>query len=401
MFTQTWIGSWFQSGTLGLIAINSTHIQSKGDCAETDGNDKFLVHDSWFQSGTLGLIAINSTHIQSKGDCAETDGNDKFLVHDRGTGDCTNPPSRAESLEELVCLATWKEGSTRYLVGQISQVQRRNALASDEDTYRCFIYKGQHSDKSMTYNIAQSGDATCNGLSSPTDGSRTMKLTNSESSMTYNIVQCGDATCNGLSSPTDGSRTMKLTNSDDEHNRCHFPGWIVDHHKWFSLDHSHQYHFTTKNATLKFHHRDGNVLELQQGSTLWEVPEDACSEPARNYITLITTALYPNRCPIFGRYSVVNSLADRRRRRQQLTIGTPVMPAGGAVGVATCSRAPWRAPVHTRELYASCTPPALGTVRDTCHDSWWSGGRGYLIASAVARASTHPRAICFVYSTRN
>lgn len=50
----------------------------------------------------------------------------------------------------------------------------------DLKTYRCFIYKGQHSgEKSMTYNIAQSGDATCNGLSSPTDGSRTMKLTNS------------------------------------------------------------------------------------------------------------------------------------------------------------------------------------------------------------------------------
>lgn len=39
-------------------------------------------------------------------------------------------------VEELVCLATWKEGSTRYLVGQISQVQRWNSLASDEDTYR-------------------------------------------------------------------------------------------------------------------------------------------------------------------------------------------------------------------------------------------------------------------------
>ncbi|RVE49372.1 hypothetical protein evm_005987 [Chilo suppressalis] len=93
---------------------------------------------------------------------------------------CTVCIPLMRTMEELVCLATWKEGSTRYLVGQISQVQRRNSIASDEDTYRCFIYKGQHSDKSMTYNIAQSGDATCNGVSSPTDGSRIMKLTNSQ-----------------------------------------------------------------------------------------------------------------------------------------------------------------------------------------------------------------------------
>ncbi|GBP86643.1 hypothetical protein EVAR_81943_1 [Eumeta japonica] len=139
------------------------------------------------------------------------------FTYSRGSGDCANPPSRAESctddsrlllrymacpdvpgtesngapalllplslyfiFEELVCLATWKEGSTRYLVGQITQVQRRNSIVSDEDTYRCFIYKGQHMDKGMTYYIAQSGDATCNGLSSPTDGSRTMRLINNK-----------------------------------------------------------------------------------------------------------------------------------------------------------------------------------------------------------------------------
>lgn len=32
----------------------------------------------------------------------------------------------------------------------------------------------------MTYEIAQSGDATCNGLTSTTEGSKTMKLTTSK-----------------------------------------------------------------------------------------------------------------------------------------------------------------------------------------------------------------------------
>jgi hypothetical protein len=51
--------------------------------------------------------------------------------------------------------------------------------------------------------------------------------------------------------PQETSCNLFYIIGDDEHNRCHFPSWIVDHHKWFSLDHSHQYHFTTKNATLK------------------------------------------------------------------------------------------------------------------------------------------------------
>lgn len=45
--------------------------------------------------------------------------------------------------------------------------------SSDEEKYRCFVVG-----KSMggTFDMAQSGDATCNGMSSPTDGSRTMKF---------------------------------------------------------------------------------------------------------------------------------------------------------------------------------------------------------------------------------
>ncbi|XP_063545478.1 uncharacterized protein LOC134753512 isoform X1 [Cydia strobilella] len=468
-FPESWTGAWFQSGVPGLVSINQTHIQSKGECSETESYDKFLLYDR--SDDCYRCMVIHEKHryvLQYKetycspketlSSLCDTITGDAALysmfrkdpaptpqpcpfrpapftfTYNRGAGDCTNPPSRAESctddsrlllrymacpdvqatesnVEELVCLATWKEGSTRYLVGKISQVQRRNALASDEDTYRCFIYKGQHSDKTMTYYIAQSGDATCNGLSSPTDG----------------------------------SRTMRLTNSDDEHNRCHFPSWIVDHHKWYSLDHTHQYHFTTKNATLKIanadgqleekrlvchsileqkekkhiklvahvtkgcesghvclvlHRRSAHVLELRSGSGLWESPQDACAEPQHEpSITLITTSLTPERCPIFGRYSVVSSLADSRRRRQQMTIGdtesTEIEPKC-VPGVYDSASIGCGAAQDSIEFKSACPSTVY-----TCYGSWQSGGTGYVVAAPAQPRSTRLRTVCIVYEHHN
>ncbi|XP_046975811.1 uncharacterized protein LOC124541924 isoform X1 [Vanessa cardui] len=460
-FPAEWTGSWFQSGYLGLIAINSTHIQSKGECSETESYDKFLLYDRSFDCYRCMVIhekhkyvlQYKETFCSQKDSlssiCDEISGDAPLysmfrkeprpepqpcpfhpapftFTYSRGSGDCAYPPSRAESctddsrlllrymacpdvpgtesnVEELVCLATWKEGSTRYLVGQISQVQRRNSIASDEDTYRCFIYKGQHGDKSTSYIIAQSGDATCNGLSSPTDG----------------------------------SRTMKLTTSDDEHNRCHFPSWIVDHHKWFSLDHTHQYHFTTKNATLKimntdgsfeekrlvchsileqkdkkhiklvahvtkgcmsghvclkFFRREGSILELQQGAELWEQPQDACAEPdGPPFVTLITTSLTPQPCPLAGRYSV---RAPRSRRRRDVFADesqSAVAPCAGAEPDSArvgCGR-----DRDTIELRSACASTAY-----TCYGSWREGARGFVVAAPRARP---PATLCLVYTLRN
>jgi hypothetical protein len=77
------------------------------------------------------------------------------------------------SAEELQCLATWKDGNTRYLVGKLSH----KMATTDEDRYRCFVYERNAHDHPVTFRVAQSGDATCNGLLSATEGSRTMKLT--------------------------------------------------------------------------------------------------------------------------------------------------------------------------------------------------------------------------------
>lgn len=56
---------------------------------------------------------------------------------------------------------------------------------STEDRFKCFIYerttpqrqlKGSGASGDVEYRVAQSGDATCSGLFSPLEGSRTMIL---------------------------------------------------------------------------------------------------------------------------------------------------------------------------------------------------------------------------------
>ena len=102
--------------------------------------------------------------------------------------------------EQLECLAQWKDGSLRYLMGRL----QHQGATSDEDRYRCFVYEkiqppppstssslsplllpstssstsaGERHNRQPTFLLAQSGDATCSGLTSPTEGSRTLKLT--------------------------------------------------------------------------------------------------------------------------------------------------------------------------------------------------------------------------------
>jgi hypothetical protein len=96
-------------------------------------------------------------------------------------------------------LAQWKDGSLRYLMGRL----QHQGATSDEDRYRCFVYEkiqpppsssslllsgGSGSPpapaerhRPVTILLAQSGDATCSGLTSPTEGSRTLKLTKGKS----------------------------------------------------------------------------------------------------------------------------------------------------------------------------------------------------------------------------
>lgn len=109
-------------------------------------------------------------------------------VYNRGAGDFVFVPlmflAKSDvfvyTVEELVCLGAWKEGSNHYLVGKVDHIHAN----SDEDRYRCFIYeRPHHQGNTQTWNLAQSADATCQGLISAHEGSKTMKLTKGNMSL--------------------------------------------------------------------------------------------------------------------------------------------------------------------------------------------------------------------------
>nr|XP_022903111.1 uncharacterized protein LOC111415596 [Onthophagus taurus] len=424
-FPKQWSGKWFQSGVISHIQINSTYIETKGECYEEQG-EKVVVYDR--SENCYRCMAIHVKHPSvlqyketfcepsSQDICYDISGDAPLysmfrkipeakpipcpfksapftFQYNKGSEECTNPPSKAESctddsrlvlkyqacpdvpgtesnVEELICLAVWKEGSTRYLVGKISQWNRRS-LNTDEDQFRCFIYQ---------------------------------RVIGRDGEVIYNIAQSGDASCNGITNALEGSKTMKLRTVDNHHNRCKFPTWITDHHTWLSLDHKKTYKFSQRNATLKivdedpklltpsrqrhdnyaaqfafqtlgfesqeqrktnaemrvvchsilqsveqrkvqivahithgcdsgyicmvFHKRDSGVIEIQQSgheTGYEENADDACKnfDPINTpYTTLITTTLHPQNCPHLGRYTLEptpgsSTTEERRKKRQQ------------------------------------------------------------------------------------
>ena len=80
--------------------------------------------------------------------------------------------------EEMSCLATWKEGSSRYLVA----LMNHSHVYTDESRYRCFVYRrtrqrDDDDDAGTVYKMAQSNQASCLGLWNVEEGYRTYKLT--------------------------------------------------------------------------------------------------------------------------------------------------------------------------------------------------------------------------------
>ncbi|GFW81071.1 uncharacterized protein TNCV_4804391 [Trichonephila clavipes] len=87
---------------------------------------------------------------------------------------CADVLGTESSVEELSCLAVWKEGSAHYLVGKMSNEKHHNLPFTDDNSYRCFVF--DYLPEKGSIQMSQSADATCDGLVSPWEGSRTMKL---------------------------------------------------------------------------------------------------------------------------------------------------------------------------------------------------------------------------------
>ena len=82
--------------------------------------------------------------------------------------------------EEMSCLATWKDGSNRYVVAVLNSTHAR----TDEARYRCYLYQrkrtggggGGKGAREVVFKMAQSEKASCVGLWSVDEGVKTFTL---------------------------------------------------------------------------------------------------------------------------------------------------------------------------------------------------------------------------------
>ncbi|XP_076318474.1 uncharacterized protein LOC143229674 isoform X2 [Tachypleus tridentatus] len=372
-FPAHWTGNWFQKGFRDPISIKSDSISSKGLCREVDG-DKFLLEsnfDTCFRCVVIherheNVLQYKETYCSStnnlEGKCSEISGDAPLYSmfrldttsipcpfkgsftfrYSRGHGECSNPVSTVDSCtddshlffkfqacadvrnsesreEKLSCFGTWKEGSTRYL---IAKMEHKDTI-TEEDKFRCFVYDKLKNGSG--YQIAQSGDATCDGLFSATEGSRTMTLIKSES--------------------FSGAK-------------CRFPQWFTEYSHWQSLDGSkfyttdnslksfrlsnssrkgdsirvacnriHELHDSLYEITvhvtsgcmfgnrgykcMRIHRRTSHVVEIQMGKQVSHTGE-ACSEDwfdssEEKYLTLTTKSPKTGGCPLMGVYKMKES----------------------------------------------------------------------------------------------
>lgn len=286
-----WRGGWFQSGVRDIISITRTEFSSKGVCVHSSG-EKFLFkdrNDACFRCVVISekhpnVLQYKETLCEPSRDlaslCAQITG-DALLFsmfrrdappaacpfkgpltfsYTRGHGQCSVPASTIDSctsdsrllfkyqacpdvqgtessVEEVECIGHWKEGSTRYFVGQL---EASRAL-TDEDRYRCFAWeRAREAEDNIDYRMAQSGDATCNGVFSAYDGSKTMRIKKAGS-----------------------------------YGGCEFPSWVSSHRRWHALDRGASYSVGHHNTTLRLHHAHNSRTQPTQLGIIQEEEEEA------------------------------------------------------------------------------------------------------------------------------
>ncbi|CAH1115807.1 unnamed protein product [Psylliodes chrysocephalus] len=494
-FPERWEGTWFQSGVRQSILIEGPRLSSKGRCVGSEG-DKFLLLDD--KKACYRCVVIHEKHINVL-QYKETYCHSRELLpslcglitgdallysmfrenavpipcpfkgpftftYNRGHGECRYPVSSIDTcieesklllsyqacpdvhgsesaIEELQCLALWKEGSSRYLVGKIYH----SHVTSNEDRYRCFVYEK-----------ASSASEALDGVD-------------------YRVAQSGDATCNGLFSATEGSRTMTLKKALPL-NKCRFPYWIANSNHWHSLDYSSTYSFHHKNSTLRitnstgidmkiicvqlkqstrdenavvlvthftmgcqngyvciaFYRRDINVMEMQMG-TQTNRREDSCNQNFFDknilpFITLVTTSIDTQNCPFAGKFDVTNLVQNKRDsglskysqkedsryfdssfyfRKQRRSIYFEQLEYGRRRVKRVdedfdCDSNGFTKLIigcvsfDTMEFATDCSAPNIITSY-SCHGRWEENGTNFLITSPMGHATYGARKFCFMY----
>ncbi|XP_064477131.1 uncharacterized protein LOC135391007 isoform X2 [Ornithodoros turicata] len=436
-FPVGWQGLWFQKGNPEPITITKDRISSKGRCKERH-DTKYLIAGPTedclrcvgFNDKNANVLQyketqICSTHKTLEEVCNEFTGDallySMFRVnaqpvpcpfhgpldfsYSRGHAECADPVSTINSctdnsrlllrfqacadvqgsesrVETLTCLGFWKEGSMHYLVGKLDHRMAK----TDEDKFRCFVYE-----KSQDPNTA------------------------------FLVAQSADATCDGLVSPNEGSRTMKLRHSAHPPGQCQFPEWATSVEQWVALDGDRSYRFdplhsnlTVSNSSqtllfkvlcheellthadtvllvvhvtkgcdsgytcMKMHKRASHVIEIQFG-LLTSQSSEACSghydRTMAESITLLHIHPQNGECPLAGNFLMEGSQPQVAR----LVSGDPgascpersILSAGCASG-------------DRLDIHLDCSPNK--EVRSfQCHGSWEENGTYFLIASASQR----------------
>ncbi|GFY60786.1 uncharacterized protein TNIN_479891 [Trichonephila inaurata madagascariensis] len=338
--------------------------------------------------------------------------------YSRGHGECANPPSTVDSCtddshlllrfqacadvigsesrtEELVCLATWKEGSNRYLVGKL---EHRVAKA-DEDKFRCFVY--EQTEDGNGYLVAQSGDATCDGLFTPLEGSRTMRL--SKANHPHAKCHYPEWFTVYLSNATTGDVVKRVVCTQEAPPHHHYSSVPGASTQATSVGASKTYaqfvvHVTSGcnsgYACLRIHKRAPHVVELQTTDRLSPLASDACLginfEMNPSEIVTLTTQSYGSlECPIAGIYSLEGN--SRHLSRLISLNSEEFWPCAGTTTLTSgCSA------VDKMELLQDCTTERKAKSFQ-CRGSWEENGISYVIATAVGTR----KHLCLAYTVND
>lgn len=412
-FPESMRGEWFQKSYSEPIIITQKSLSKHGICRERK-HDKFLLYNK--NENTYSFVVITQKHpnvmqyketpnplkgnwtldaayselsgdtplysvFRTDGDLVPCPFRDTYeFSYNRGTGNCSSPPSISDSCtdksrvlfnykacydilgsetkqETLSCVGTWKEGSHHFLVGKVHHM----GVHSNEDRFRCYIFEERRKDGRV-------------------EG--------------YDVAVSGDATCDGVQSPNEGSTTLVLRRNPKIHEKRTFPSWMyeVSHH-WRTLSRNKSYEISRENSSLVIqtasyieqrwscedvydkgenmvqlvvhsiegcdsgyiclmvYRRASNLLELQQGSRTAR-SADACLsqvfDPLElDYITLVAEPTSDTELPIVGQFSMIG--------KDHLPIGALVSPVNTKL---ECG--------DQLSLWAGCQSPASFEVRAEC-----------------------------------
>ncbi len=166
--------------------------------------------------------------------------------------------------EVLECQASWKDGTSHFLVGKMNHTH----ASSDEDRFRCFVYELINPLlPSQGLWMAESGDATCNGLYSPREGPRTLKLWRGAFKCCHSYDDCSFDAALGDRRLGPCVMTVCPPPAGSTQTGCSLPSRLLSH-RWLSLDGSLGVSFSNASQMSLVHmHGTGHKQRRQSEAT--------------------------------------------------------------------------------------------------------------------------------------